>query len=69
MRKPLGQLENEGLVENVPRFGIRIPEDTCQDFARLHSSFHLLIAETSESPLLIQTLKRVINPNSMANHA
>lgn len=121
VRGALRQLENEGLVENVPHFGVRIPEDTPAavrdrylirkalesaaveqihgklpeemkekllgtareldrlakehaaetylDFARLHQEFHLLIAEASGSPLLIQMLRRVINPALMAINA
>lgn len=121
VRGALRQLENEGLVENIPRFGFRIPEDTpavvrdrylirkalettavelihgklseevkerllCMagdldrlakehteethlEFAQLHQEFHLLIAETAGSPLLIQMLKRVINPSLMVLNA
>ena len=121
VRGALRQLENEGLIENKPRFGVRIPEDTPAvvrdrylirkalettavelihgklsedikeklmdmavdldrlakenteetylEFARLHQEFHLLIAETAESPLLIQMLKRVINPSLMLLNA
>lgn len=121
VRGALRQLENEGLIENVPRMGVRIPvetpavvrdrylirkalettaveqvhgklsdeiketlidtareldrlarehtADTYLDFARLHQEFHLLIAETSGSALLVQMLKRVINPSLMMLNA
>ncbi len=121
VRGALRQLENEGLIENIPRMGVRIPmetpavvrdrylirkalettaveqvhgklsdeiketligtareldrlakehaADTYLDFARLHQEFHLLIAETSGSALLVQMLKRVINPSLMMLNA
>ncbi len=121
VRGALRQLENEGLIENVPRMGVRIPQDTpssvrdrylvrsaleatavqqiCgkldekekaallemaaeldrmagehtaetwRDFARLHQEFHLLIAESTDNPLLVQMLKRVINPSLMMLNA
>jgi DNA-binding GntR family transcriptional regulator len=121
VRGALRQLENEGLVENVPRMGVRIPLDTpssvrdrylvrsaleatavqqiCgkldenekaallemaaeldrmagehttetwRDFARIHQQFHLLIAESTGNPLLVQMLKRVINPSLMMLNA
>jgi DNA-binding GntR family transcriptional regulator len=121
VRGALRQLENEGLIENVPRAGVRIPQDTpssirnryfvrtalesaavekiCgnlpdekkevlkemavqldrlmkihteetrQEFARLHHDFHLLIAESTGNPLLVQMLRRVINPSLMMLNA
>jgi DNA-binding GntR family transcriptional regulator len=121
VRGALRQLENEGLIENVPRAGVRIPQDTpssvrnrylvrkalegvaveqiCgtlsdaaatqlhelagqldrmagahtaetwRKFARLHQEFHLLIAEQTGNPLLVQLLKRVINPSLMLVNA
>ena len=121
VRGALRQLENEGLIENVPRMGVRIPvetptvvrdrylirkalettaveqihgklsekmkgtligtaheldrlarehtADTYLEFARLHQEFHLLIAETAGSALLVQMLKRVINPSLMMLNA
>ena len=121
VRGALRQLENEGLIENVPRAGVRIPQDTpssirnryfvrtaleaaaveqvCgnlsdekkealremaaqldrlmrihteetrQEFARLHHNFHLLIAESTGNPLLLQMLQRVINPSLMMLNA
>ncbi|MCF7847283.1 MAG: GntR family transcriptional regulator [Kiritimatiellales bacterium] len=121
VRGALRQLENEGLIVNVPRIGVRIPEDTPQtvrdrylirkaletaaveqicgrladdaknklietareldrlvgeheaetypEFARLHHEFHLLIASSSRSPLLVQMLRRVINPSLMMLNA
>ncbi len=121
VRGALRRLENEGLVENVPRAGVRIPQDTpssvrnrylvrralesaaveqicgelseeakialrnmaeqldrlakehtetdTQQFARLHHNFHLLIAESTGNPLLVQMLKRVINPSLMMLNA
>ncbi len=121
VRGALRQLENEGLVENVPRMGVRIPQDTpalirdrylirkaletvaveqvCgklteeakvslkelaikldqlagthtaktwPEFAKLHQNFHLLIAESMESLLLVAMLRRVINPSLMMLNA
>ena len=121
VRGALRQLENEGLIENVPRMGVRIPQEnpaavrdrylirtalettavqqicgtmpeaakekllqmaveldrlagnhtagTYPEFARLHHGFHLLIAESAGSPLLVQMLKRVINPSLMMVNA
>lgn len=121
VRGALRQLENEGLIENVPRMGVRIPQDTpssvrdrylvrkaleiaaveqicgtlpedarhalltmatqldrlasehteenTQEFAQLHHDFHLLIAENAGSPLLVQMLRRVINPSLMMLNA
>lgn len=121
VRGALRQLENEGLLENVPRMGVRIPveapsavrdrylvrkalettavervcgnlpqetaerlvkiaheldrlvvEHTAQtysEFARLHQKFHLMIAQSSGSPLLVQMLRRVINPSLMLLNA
>jgi len=121
VRSALRQLENEGLVENVPRAGVRIPQDTPSSirnrylirralesvaveqvcgqlsdetgaslmqiaaeldrlagapteensptFARLHHDFHLLIAESTGNPLLVQMLQRVINPSLMMLNA
>lgn len=121
VRGALRQLENEGLIENVPRAGVRIPQDTpssirnryfvrtaletaateqiCgtltdaqaealrlmageldrlmalhtdetrQEFSRLHHDFHLLIAESTGNPLLVQMLRRVINPSLMMLNA
>ncbi len=121
VRGALRQLENEGLIENVPRMGVRIPQDspssvrdrylvrtaletaavqkicgtlsdksaatlqkmaqdldrlaathtaeTYPEFARLHHDFHILIAESADSPLLVQMLKRVINPSLMLVNA
>jgi len=121
VRGALRQLENEGLIENVPRAGVRIPQDTpssirnryfvrtaletaavqqiCgklpedqaleltrmatrldrmagehtaetwREFARLHQEFHLLIAEQIGNPLLVQMLKRIINPSLMMLNA
>ncbi|MGE4490265.1 MAG: GntR family transcriptional regulator [Kiritimatiellales bacterium] len=121
VRGALRQLENEGLIENVPRMGVRIPQDTpssirdrylvrtaletaavrqicthlsddakehlidiarqldqlaethtkksAETFARLHHDFHLLIAEQAESPLLVQMLRRVMNPSLMMLNA
>ena len=121
VRGALRQLENEGLIENVPRAGVRIPQDTPSsvrnrylvrkalervaveqicgtlsdaaatqlrelasqldrmagahtaetwcEFARLHQEFHLLIAEKTANPLLVQMLKRVINPSLMMLNA
>ncbi|MEA2069279.1 MAG: GntR family transcriptional regulator [Verrucomicrobiota bacterium] len=121
MRGALRQLENEGLIENVPRMGVRIPvetpsavrdrylvrkaletaaveqicgtlsqetanrlmeiaieldhlaadntAETYPDFARLHQDFHLLIAESAGNRLLVELLKRVINPSLMLLNA
>lgn len=121
VRGALRQLENEGLVENIPRMGVRIPQDTPSSvrnrylvrraletaavekicgqlsdetgaslkkmaeeldrlagtpteenspvFARLHHDFHLLIADSTGSPLLVQMLQRVINPSLMMLNA
>jgi DNA-binding GntR family transcriptional regulator len=121
VRGALRQLENEGLIENVPRAGVRIPQDTPssirnryfvrtaletaavehihgrltaaqtkslrqmaieldrlmgihteetrQEFARLHHDFHLLIAESTGNPLLVQMLRRIINPSLMMLNA
>lgn len=121
VRGALRNLENEGLLENVPRMGVRIPvetpkavrerylvrkalesaavEQTCGnlsdgaanrlldlaakldhlaagqtegtylEFARLHLEFHLLIAENTGSPLLVQMIRRVINPSLMLLNA
>lgn len=121
VRGAVRQLENEGLVENIPRMGIRIPQETpaairdrylirhalettaverifgnlsdeekdqllqmaneldrlvnehteenAKQFARLHHELHLRIAEGANSPLLIQMLKRVINPSLMMLNA
>ncbi|MEN8253996.1 MAG: GntR family transcriptional regulator [Verrucomicrobiota bacterium] len=121
VRGALRQLENEGLIENVPRMGVRIPvetpsavrdrylvrkslettaiehicgklpqetahrlmeiaheldklaashtAETYPEFARLHQDFHLMIAESTGSPLLAQMLKRVINPSLMLLNA
>lgn len=121
VRGALRQLENEGLIENVPRAGVRIPQETpsavrdrylvrkaletaaveqvcgqlsnetaaslkqmaetldqlagtpteenSPTFARLHHDFHLLIAESTENPLLVQMLQRVINPSLMMLNA
>lgn len=30
VRSALRQLENEGLIENIPRWGVRIPKETCE---------------------------------------
>jgi DNA-binding GntR family transcriptional regulator len=121
VRGALRQLENEGLVENIPQKGVRIPkenEGTLRDryfvrtiletsavnscfgqiqadtaaelrkmaqeldqlanepstknapaFAKLHQEFHLLIARTTGSPLLVKLLRRVINPSLMLLNA
>lgn len=121
VRGALRQLANEGLVENVPRAGVRIPQETpsavrdrylvrkaletaaveqlcgqlsnetasslkqmaetldqlagtptkenSPTFARLHHDFHLLIAESTGNPLLVQMLQRVINPSLMMLNA
>lgn len=121
VRGALRQLENEGLVENVPRAGVRIPRETpsavrdrylvrealetaavrkvCgtlspdtakhlmktaesldklasegkpgnySKFGTLHHDFHLCIAEHAGSPLLVQMLRRVINPGLMLLNA
>jgi DNA-binding GntR family transcriptional regulator len=121
VRGALRQLENEGLIENVPRAGVRIPQDTPSsvrdrylvrealetagvekicgrlaepaaaeliqtareldrlaaennpdsyaEFGHLHHGFHLLIAESTGSPLLVQMLRRVINPSLMMLNA
>ena len=121
VRGAVRQLENEGLVENVPRMGIRIPLETpaairdrylirhalettaverifgtlsddeknqllqtageldrlvnehtevnASQFAQLHHEFHLRIAKSANSPLLVQMLKRVINPSLMMLNA
>lgn len=121
VRGALRQLENEGLIENVPRVGVRIPQETPSavrdrylvrtaletaavqkicgelpneakekllemagkldrlagnqtaesylEFGRLHHDFHLLIAQSADSPLLVQMLRRVINPSLMMVNA
>jgi DNA-binding GntR family transcriptional regulator len=121
VRGALRRLENEGLAENVPRMGVRVPRDTpssirdrymvrtaletaavrrisgslpdedkqnllamakkldqlaanhteknIPDFARLHHEFHLRLAERAGSPLLVQMLRRVINPSLMMLNA
>ena len=43
--------------------------ETYPEFARLHQDFHLMIAESTGSPLLTQLLKRVINPSLMLLNA
>ncbi len=121
VRGALRQLENEGLLENIPHCGVRIPKETgavirdryfvrtvlenavveqicgkldgkaaekleelaeeldrlaedrsdatIRRFAELHQEFHLLLAESAGSPLLVQLLRRVIHPSRMILNA
>jgi DNA-binding GntR family transcriptional regulator len=120
LRCALRRLENEGLIESVPKWGVRIPMETRQSitdryfirevleiaaiqrileskdpvvrakleaaaaacdrvaeedpenvaiFSERHLSFHTLIAENSDSPLLVKLLKQINTKSQMLSNA
>ena len=72
VRGTLSQETADRLMEIASKLDHLAADNTAEtypDFARLHQDFHLLIAESAGNRLLVELLKRVINPSLMLLNA